>query len=136
MPAIIRRLRTEPIDDPPGAKPEQRADDQLADRVARRDHRARPAELAHHEVVVERQPVQREPDHREQRGKGGRDDERRRRVYVQLRSRHPEQTRGSRRHLERERAITRREPFARPEVGDCTRPRHPHRTRVRGDPPS
>src|SRR5262249_48582392 len=51
---------------------EKRADDELAQRVAGRDHRPRPAEFADHEVVVQRQPVQREADDGEERCEGGR----------------------------------------------------------------
>ena len=79
--------RPEAIDDPAGHEPEQRADEELAERVARGDLRARPAELPHHEVVVERQPVERQADDREQR------DERRDRDLrlreAALRLRHP-----------------------------------------------
>ncbi len=65
--------RAEPIDDPSRQEPEHRPDHQLAQRVAGGDLRSGPAELPHHEVVVERQPVQREPDdgeERDERGKG------------------------------------------------------------------
>ena len=66
--------RPDPIDEPAGGEAEQRADDELADRVARRDLCARPAEVAHHEVVEEGQAVQREPDDREERQEGRRGD--------------------------------------------------------------
>ena len=59
--------RAEAVDQPAGEEPEQRPDDELADRVAGSHLGARPAELAHHEVVEERQAVERDPDYREQR---------------------------------------------------------------------
>ena len=62
--------RTEAVHDPAGHEPEQRPDEELAQRVARGDLGARPAELAHHEVVVERQPVERQSDDGEERDEG------------------------------------------------------------------
>src|SRR5438093_12418736 len=52
---------------PAGQEAEQRADDELTERIPGRDLGPRPAELAHHEVVEERQAVERDPDDREQR---------------------------------------------------------------------
>ena len=46
---------------------EERTHHQFAERVAGGDLGARPAEVAHHEIVKERQAVEREPDDREQR---------------------------------------------------------------------
>ena len=71
--------RTEAIDDPAGGEPEQRPDQQLADGIARGHLHPRPAELLHHEVVVERQAVEREADDREQR-----DERRQRRVVLPI----------------------------------------------------
>ena len=59
--------RAEAIHQPAGEEPEQRPDEQLRDRVAGGDLGARPPELAHHQVVEERQAVQRDPDDGEQR---------------------------------------------------------------------
>ena len=71
MPASIRRLRAEAIDHPARDEPEERPDQQLAVGVARCDLLARPAELADHVVVEERQAVQGHAHDREQREKGG-----------------------------------------------------------------
>ena len=57
----------EAVHRPPGQKTEQRSHQELAERVPGGHLGARPAEVAHHEVVKERQAVEREPDDREQR---------------------------------------------------------------------
>jgi hypothetical protein len=59
--------RAEAIDEPAGEKPEQRADDELRVGVARGDLGPRPAVILDHEVVEERQAVERETDDREER---------------------------------------------------------------------
>jgi len=64
--------RAETIDEPPREESENRPDDQLAERVSGCHLRARPAELGHHEVVVQRQAVQGQADNGEQRQEGGR----------------------------------------------------------------
>ena len=66
--------RAEPIDDPSCQEAERRSDHQLAQRVAGGDLRPGPSELRHHEVVVERQPVQGESDDGEERNEGGESD--------------------------------------------------------------
>jgi len=63
-------LRTEAVDQPPGDEAEQRADQQLAQRVAAGHGGARPAVFPGHEVIEKRQPVQGEPHEREQRQEG------------------------------------------------------------------
>ena len=57
-------------------KPKTRPDDDLAERVPRRDLLPRPAEIAHEEVVEERQAVERAADDREEREERRRDGER------------------------------------------------------------
>ncbi len=59
--------RTESIHEPAGGESEDRADDELAERVAGRDLLARPAVVRHEEVVEEREAVQSDADDREQR---------------------------------------------------------------------
>ena len=63
---------TEAIDHPAGEEAEERADDQFAVGVAGRHFAARPSEVAHHEVVEERQSVQRDADDGEEGDEGGR----------------------------------------------------------------
>jgi hypothetical protein len=67
MPAIIRRRGPNRSTIHPAAKPSSGPTTSLLSALPEVTLRARPTEVAHHEIVEERKPVQRDPNDREKR---------------------------------------------------------------------